>query len=112
MGQLSHQTCTLQLSFTGVITPNSRKGRENIMLATVIFSNTYWTFWDVMLLFFVWIPLLMLWFFCIADVFRRHDIGGGAKALWLVAIIIFPWIGCLVYLIARPSDPVAYGTAA
>src|SRR5947209_2025002 len=41
----------------------------NTMLATVIFSNTVWTFWDVMLLFFVFGPLLMLWFFCMFDVF-------------------------------------------
>src|SRR5438270_11758471 len=83
------------------------------MISAVIFSNTVWTFWDVMLLFFLWIPLLMMYFFCIFDIFRRADIGGGAKALWLVVVLVFPWIGTLVYLIARPrtADAYAYGSA-
>jgi hypothetical protein len=72
------------------------------MLASVFFSNDVWTFADVFLLFFVFIPLIMLWFFCMLDVFRRSDIGGLAKTAWLVAIIIFPWIGTLAYVIARP----------
>ena len=84
------------------------------MLATVIFSNTVWTFWDVMLLFFVFGPLLMLWFFCMFDVFGRRDLAGWGKALWLLAIVFLPWIGTLSYLVFRPwavdSDPYGYGT--
>ena len=74
------------------------------MIGAVIFSNTVWTFWDVMLLFFVWIPLLMLWFFCMFDVFGRRDLSGWGKALWILAIFIFPWIGALAYLIFRPWE--------
>src|SRR5947209_79431 len=73
------------------------------MLATVAFSNTIWTFWDVMLLFFVFIPLLMLWFFCMFDVFGRRCLSGWGKALWLVAMVFLPWIGTLSYLIFRPA---------
>src|SRR5947209_20385684 len=84
-----------------------------MILGTTIFSNTVWTFWNVFLLLFLFIPLLMLWFFAIFDVFRRHDIHGFAKALWLLAIVIFPWIGTLVYLIARPwSDDNPYAGGA
>lgn len=79
------------------------------MIAGVIFSNNQWTFWDVFLLFFVFIPLLMLWFFCMIDVIRRLDLSGWAKALWVLAIIIFPWIGTLVYVIVRPWGPQAPG---
>jgi hypothetical protein len=79
------------------------------MVTALIFSNTYWTFWDVMLFFFIWIPLVMLWFFCMIDVFRRRDLSGLGKALWLVAIVIFPWIGSIVYLIARPKEAMVYG---
>jgi len=36
-----------------------------------------------------------------ADVFRRHDIGGGMKAIWIVFVILLPYLGVLVYLIAE-----------
>jgi hypothetical protein len=51
-------------------------------------------------LFFIWIWLLIAVF---ADLFRSHDLGGVAKVLWVVGIIIFPFLGVLVYLIARGS---------
>ena len=72
------------------------------MIAAVIFSNTYWTFWDVMLFCFIWIPLMMIWFFLIFDVFRRRDLNGWSKALWLLAIMFLPWIGSIGYMILRP----------
>ena len=49
-------------------------------------------------LFFIWIWLLVMVFF---DIFRSHDLGGGAKALWCIFIIILPFLGVFVYLIAR-----------
>jgi len=49
-------------------------------------------------LFFIWIWLAIMVF---ADIFRSHDIGGLVKALWVIAIIIFPFIGILLYLIIR-----------
>lgn len=48
--------------------------------------------------FFVWIYLVITVFI---DIFRSHDIGGLAKALWIVFIIVLPLIGVLIYLIAR-----------
>jgi hypothetical protein len=72
------------------------------MVTALIFSNDVWTFWDVMLFFFIWIPLVMLWFFCIFDVFARRDLSGWGKAAWALAIIVFPWLGALAYLIFRP----------
>ena len=86
----------------------ARKGTEKAMIATIIFSNTYWTFWDLMLLFFVWIPLIMVWFFCMLDVFRRQDLSGWGKALWVLAILVLPWIGSLGYLIFHPWDDNSY----
>src|SRR4051812_42469572 len=87
---------------TPSILPHRLPKESLTMVAAVIFSNTQWTFWNVFLLFFLWIPLVMLWFFALFDVFQRQDIHGGAKALWALVILIFPWIGTLVYLIARP----------
>ena len=49
-------------------------------------------------LFFVWIWLAIMVFF---DIFRSHDMGGLAKALWVIFIIVLPYLGVLVYLIAR-----------
>src|SRR5580692_5520318 len=49
-------------------------------------------------LFFIWIWLLVMVFF---DIFRSRDLGGGAKALWVIFIIILPFLGVFVYLIAR-----------
>ena len=49
-------------------------------------------------LFVIWIWLLITVFI---DIFRSHDMGGWAKALWVIFIIILPFLGVFVYLIAR-----------
>jgi hypothetical protein len=49
-------------------------------------------------LFFIWIWLLIGVF---ADIFRSHDLNGWVKALWLLFVIVFPYLGVFVYLIAR-----------
>jgi len=54
-----------------------------------------------MLWFFVWIIWIMLLFRVIGDVFRSHDMGGFAKAMWLLLVILLPFFGVFVYLIAR-----------
>jgi len=59
--------------------------------------NIFWTMlWFVA--FFVWIWLLVMVFF---DIFRSRDMGGGAKALWVIFVIVLPFLGVFVYLIAR-----------
>ena len=49
-------------------------------------------------LFIIWIWLLIMVFF---DIFRSHDIGGLAKALWVIFVLILPFLGVFVYLVAR-----------
>ena len=49
-------------------------------------------------LFFIWIWLLITVF---VDIFRSHDMSGGIKALWVVFVVIMPFLGVFVYLIAR-----------
>ena len=49
-------------------------------------------------LFFLWIWLLIVIF---GDIFRSHDMGGLAKALWVIFVIIVPFLGVLIYLIVR-----------
>jgi hypothetical protein len=48
--------------------------------------------------FVIWIWLLITVF---ADIFRRRDCGGGTKALWIIFVIVLPYIGVLAYLIAQ-----------
>lgn len=47
---------------------------------------------------------LILWVRAVMDVFRRGDLGGGAKAAWAIIMLIFPFIGLLLYYMLRPSD--------
>ena len=57
-------------------------------------------FWTVLwfALLFIWIWLLIRVF---ADIFRSHDLGGFAKALWVIFVIVVPFLGVFIYLIAR-----------
>ena len=58
-----------------------------------IFWTTFWIF--------LWILWFMLLIRVFADVFRSHDLGGFAKALWLIFVIILPFFGVFIYLIVR-----------
>ena len=60
-------------------------------------------FWNWFWLLMIYIPLFLVWGIAIFDVFRRDDLSGGSKALWFAAILVFPIVGTLVYLVARPS---------
>ena len=57
-------------------------------------------FWSMLwfFLFIIWIWILITVF---ADIFRSHDLSGWAKALWVIFVIVFPYLGVFVYLIAR-----------
>jgi hypothetical protein len=59
--------------------------------------SVFWT----MLLFFGFFLFLWLFIVVVIDVFRSHDMGGFAKALWLIFLIILPILGIIIYLIAR-----------
>ena len=67
------------------------------MLATFGTGQVFWSMlW--FFLFFIWIWLLIVVF---SDIFRSHDLSGWAKALWTIFVIIVPYLGVFVYLIAR-----------
>jgi Short C-terminal domain/Phospholipase_D-nuclease N-terminal len=57
-------------------------------------------FWS-MLIFFFWIIWIWLLITVFADVFRRRDISGWAKAAWLIFVIVLPYLGVFVYLITQ-----------
>ena len=57
------------------------------------------------LLWLIWIFLFVIWFWLLitvfADLFRRHDIGGFAKALWLIGVILFMYLGVILYILTQ-----------
>jgi len=55
----------------------------------------------MMFVFFVFVLWIWLLISIFIDIFRSSDMGGGAKALWVLFVIILPFLGVLVYLIAR-----------
>ena len=60
-------------------------------------GQVFWSFlWFT--LFFIWIWLLITVF---ADIFRSHDLGGFAKFIWVMFVILVPYLGVFIYLIAR-----------
>ncbi|MFE2284641.1 PLDc N-terminal domain-containing protein [Streptomyces sp. NPDC059443] len=59
--------------------------------------NLFWT----MLWLFLWVMWFFLLFKVITDIFRDHELNGWAKAGWLVLVLLLPYIGVFVYLIAR-----------
>ena len=61
------------------------------------FLDVLWTGF----IFFLWIIWFWLLFTVFIDVFRRHDISGGKKTLWLIFVIAVPFLGVLVYLLAN-----------
>ena len=66
------------------------------------FLNVIWTFFII----FVWVAWFWILITIAIDIFRRHDISGIWKAVWLVVIIFLPLIGSLIYLITQGGrDP-------
>ena len=61
------------------------------------FGQVMWT----MFVFFAWVIFFWLLFVVFGDLFRRHDISGWGKAGWTVFVIILPFLGVLIYLIAQ-----------
>ena len=61
------------------------------------FGQVMWT----MFVFFAWVIFFWLLFVVFGDLFRRHDISGWGKAGWTVFVILLPFLGILIYLIAE-----------
>jgi hypothetical protein len=55
-----------------------------------------WSFWI-----FIWISAIMIWFRCIFDLFGDTTLSGWGKAGWAILLIFVPWVGALIYIIAR-----------
>jgi hypothetical protein len=68
-----------------------------VMAADYPFMDVLWS----MIIFFFWVIWIWIVITVLIDVFRRHDIGGWAKAAWVIFVVILPWLGVLVYLIVE-----------
>jgi hypothetical protein len=68
-----------------------------LLAADYPFLNILWT----MIIFFAWVAWFWILITVFADLFRRHDVGGWGKAAWVVFLIVLPFLGTLVYLIAQ-----------
>src|SRR4051812_50186269 len=99
-----------------VASAHDRRGRTGsdalgghvLVASSYPFADAMWT----MFVFFVWIAWFMLLFRILGDIFSRHDIGGGAKNLWIIFVIVLPFFGGFVYLFAQKDamKPRAQGT--
>jgi hypothetical protein len=70
-----------------------------LLAADYPFLDVLWT----MIIFFCWVAWIWIVITVFIDLFRRHDIGGWAKAGWVVFVIVLPFLGVLVYLIAQDN---------
>jgi hypothetical protein len=68
-----------------------------LIAADYPFMDVLWS----MIIFFFWVIWIWIVVTVLLDVFRRNDIGGWAKAAWVVFVVILPWLGVLIYLIAQ-----------
>jgi hypothetical protein len=69
----------------------------SVVAADYPFLDVLWT----LVVFFIWVAWFWLLISVASDIFRRRDIGGGSKALWLIFMLFVPFLGVLVYLIAN-----------
>jgi hypothetical protein len=68
-----------------------------LLAASYPFLDVLWT----MFIFFLWVIWFWLLFTVFVDVFRRHDISGGKKVLWLIFVIIVPFLGVFIYILTQ-----------
>jgi hypothetical protein len=68
-----------------------------VIAADYPFLDVFWT----MVIFFAWLAWIWIAITCFIDIFRRDDIGGWGKALWVVFLVVVPFLGVLVYLVAQ-----------
>src|SRR5687767_9532255 len=71
-----------------------------VIAADYPFLDVFWT----IVVFFVWVAWLLILFRVLGDVCRRHDISGWGKAGWVVFLIVLPFLGVLIYLIANGQE--------
>ena len=70
-----------------------------LLAADYPFLDVFWT----MMVFFLWVLWIWLLVAVFADVFRRRDLSGLAKTAWIIFVIVLPYLGVFIYLIANSN---------
>jgi hypothetical protein len=73
---------------------------STLFAADYPFLEVLWT----MLIFFAWVMWFWLLIVIISDLFRRHDIGGGKKTIWLIFLLFLPFLGVFAYVVANSKS--------
>lgn len=68
-----------------------------------MFNGNFLDFFFTMMIIFLWVIAIMIWVQCFMDLFRRDDISGGKKVLWMIFLFFIPWITVLAYMLMRPK---------
>jgi Short C-terminal domain/Phospholipase_D-nuclease N-terminal len=70
-----------------------------VVLAETTFLDIFWS----MFVFFFWVMAIWLFIALFGDILRRDDLSGWGKAGWIIFLIVLPFLGALIYVIARPK---------
>jgi hypothetical protein len=63
--------------------------------------NSFWDFIWALIVFYFWFMVIWIFIRIFADIFHRRDLTGAWKAIWIFVLIVLPFLGALIYLIAR-----------
>jgi hypothetical protein len=66
-------------------------------------------FWSLLWFLLIVVPVILLWVAAIFDIFRRWDLSGGWKVIWLVIVIFIPFVGSVLYFLFRPIERMMQG---
>lgn len=74
-------------------------GCTSIAGPTTSFGDIFWSF----VAFFFWFMAIWIFITIFGDIFRRNDLTGGMKAVWIIVLCILPFLGAIIYMVARPK---------
>ena len=74
-------------------------GTEAVFSSSPVLEFLWW-----MLMFYLFMMVIMMFISIFADIFRRENLSGWGKAGWILVLFILPFLGALIYMIARPKN--------
>src|SRR5215210_2929491 len=100
-------TCSLDACTLGSAAASIQAGPESLDLGDSMFFAADYPLLDViwtMLVFFGWVIWFWLLIVVFGDLFSRHDISGWGKAAWILVLVLLPYLGVFIYLIAHGAS--------